>query len=91
MQKIIIRGESPLAKFIENSINKKRKIVEEIKMEMINNVNNKPKGIRHRGNGRYQAYFSFSFNGKSIYKVIGSFGSQEEAIKARNNFINNLK
>lgn len=52
---------------------------------------NKNKGIRNRGNGRYQAYFSFSSNGKSIYKVIGSYGSIKEAKINRDKFIEGLK
>ena len=52
---------------------------------------NKYKGIRERGNGRYQAYFSFSTGGKSIYKTIGSYGSLKEAKENRDKFIDSLK
>lgn len=51
----------------------------------------KYKGVRDRGNGRYQAYFSFSLGGKQLYKVIGSFGSAKEAKENRDKFIDSLK
>lgn len=50
------------------------------------NTNNK--GISFRANrNRYQAQFSYA----GIKTYIGSYKTLEEAVKARINFINNLK
>lgn len=51
----------------------------------------KYKGVRDRGNGRYQAYFSFSSGGKTVNKVVGTYGSAREAKESRDKFIDTLK
>ena len=51
----------------------------------------KYKGVRDRGNGRYQAYFSFSSGGKTVNKVVGTYGSAKEAKENRDKFIDSLK
>lgn len=49
------------------------------------------RGIRERSNGKFQAYFSLSIGGKSLYKVVGTYPSIKEATDNRNKFIDSLK